>query len=183
MGVNRRQFLQWSAASGLLGNSLMSQAATLWTPQQEARTLRMLNLHTGERANVTYWEKGEYLVDGLAELYLLMRDHRQNLIAAIDVGVLDQLHCINQLVGNDQEVYLISGYRSPKTNDMLRGKSHNVAKHSLHMKGQAIDFRIPKMNLRHVHKAALASADGGVGYYPRSGYLHLDVGRKRRWSV
>ena len=183
MGVNRRQFLQWGAATGLLGSSLAAHSSTLITPVDGARDLRMLNLHTGERINVTYWEKGEYLVDGLAEIYLLMRDHRQNLIAPIDVRVLDQLHQVNQLVGNQKEVYLISGYRSPKTNEMLRGKSNNVAKRSLHMKGQAIDFRIPNMNLRHVHKAALASTHGGVGYYSRSGYLHLDVGRKRNWAV
>ena len=191
MGVSRRQFLHWSAvaAAGMSASTSMSSYAKgLHTlPEQsaheDARSLKLYNLHTGERANVTYWEQGEYHVDGLAELYLLMRDHRQNEVAAIDVRLLDQLHNVSRLLNNDREIYLISAFRSEKTNTMLRGKSRNVAKHSLHMKGQALDFRIPKLNLRHVHKAALASASGGVGYYPNSGYLHMDIGRRRRWVV
>ena len=182
MGLNRRQFLHWGAATGLLGSSLAAPVSAQ-QHREPARSLRILNLHTGERVNATYWEKGEYLVDGLAEIYLLMRDHRQNLIAPIDVRVLDQLHQVNTLVSNNQEIHLISGYRSPKTNDMLRGKSRNVAKHSFHMKGQAIDFALPGTHLRHVHKAALSAHQGGVGYYPRGGYLHIDTGRKRNWAV
>lgn len=182
MGINRRQFLHWGAATGLLGSSLAapSMATTQWEP---SRTLRLRNLHTGERVNATYWENGEYLVDGLAEIYLLMRDHRQNLIAPIDVRVLDQLHQVSSLVNHNKDIHLVSGYRSPKTNNLLRGKSHNVAKHSLHMKGQAIDFALPGTHLKHVRNAALATAQGGVGYYPRSGYLHIDTGRKRHWAV
>lgn len=189
MGISRRQFLQWSTAA-----SIVPASSNLWAgtsrviqpdvalPATGGRALNLHNVHTGDRANVTYWENGEYLVDGLAEIYLLMRDHRQNLIAPIDVRLLDRLHETAQKLDHKKEIYMLSGYRSPKTNELLMASGRGVAKHSLHMKGQAIDIRLPGVNLRQVNKAARASGEGGVGYYRRSGFIHLDIGRNRHWS-
>lgn len=190
MSLNRRQFLQWATtaplASPLLLNSSMVFASeqTLIPDDVEAhRQIKIRSLHTGETANVTYWEQGEYSIDALADIFLLMRDHRENRIAPIDIKLLDQLHGIQQKLGSSKEILLVSGYRSPQTNQKLRESGNGVAKKSLHMSGQAMDFRIPGLNLRHVHKATLASTQGGVGYYGRSGYIHMDTGRKRRWQL
>ncbi len=188
MELDRRQFLKWSSAAPILAVApqLMAAPQKLILPTESHRQLKLRSLHTGEKLNVTYWEQGEYLVDGLAEMYFLMRDHRQNSIAAIDLDLIDQLHRIQQTLNTQREILLVSGYRSPETNQHLRnssGKAHGVAKRSLHMQGRAMDFRIPGLNLRQVHKATLASTTGGVGYYARGGYLHMDTGRKRRWAL
>jgi uncharacterized protein YcbK (DUF882 family) len=188
MSLNRRQFLQYlSAAPALAGasNVLAMPSQKLILPTEEHRSLKLRSLHTGEKIDVTYWEHGDYLLDGLAELFLLMRDHRENRIAPIDINLLDQLHSIQSKLDTQREIMLVSGYRSPETNGSLRnsGKGAGVARRSLHMSGRAMDFRIPGLNLRHVHKATLASTAGGVGYYGRSGYIHMDTGRKRRWAL
>ena len=188
MSLNRRQFLQYLGAAPIIAgapNVLAIPAQTLILPKEEHRSLKIRSLHTGEKVNVTYWEQGEYLIDGLAELYLLMRDHRENRIAPMDINLLDQLHTIQTKLETNREIMLVSGYRSPETNGNLRQseKGTGVAKRSLHMNGQALDFRIPGLNLRHVHKATLTSTLGGVGYYGRSGYIHMDTGHKRRWAL
>ncbi|MCP5324748.1 MAG: DUF882 domain-containing protein [Oceanospirillaceae bacterium] len=184
MEVNRRQFLQIAGActSGLLLPQTLVHAAEMSVPQAPARHLKLLNIHTGERANVTYWENGQYLVDGLSEVFTLMRDHRRNEVAPIDLRLLDRLYQVTQRLETQREISLISGYRSPATNKTLRHESSGVAEHSLHMSGKAMDFRIPGLHLGHVHKAVLASGRGGVGYY-QSGFLHMDVGSPRHWRV
>jgi uncharacterized protein YcbK (DUF882 family) len=188
MSLDRRKFLQYLGALPVITSApsvLAVPSQKLILPNEEHRSLKLRSLHTGEKIDVTYWEHGDYLLDGLAELYLLMRDHRENRIAPIDINLLDQLHTIQSKLNTNREIMLVSGYRSPETNGNLRHseKGAGVAKRSLHMSGKAIDFRIPGLNLRHVHKATLATTLGGVGYYGRSGYIHMDTGRKRRWAL
>jgi uncharacterized protein YcbK (DUF882 family) len=188
MSLNRRTFLQYLSAAPVIAsapNVLAVPAKKLILPGEEHRSLKLRSLHTGEKIAVTYWEHGDYLIDGLAEVYLLMRDHRLNRIAPIDIDLLDQLHTIQSKLNTKREIMLVSGYRSPETNGNLRHseKGNGVARGSLHMSGKAMDFRIPGLNLRHVHKATLSSTLGGVGYYARSGYIHMDTGRKRRWAL
>ena len=189
MSLSRRQFLQWASSAPLASQLLLTAPHALaaqtpaTAPEQGQRQLKLRSLHTGETANVTYWEQGEYAIDALADIFLLMRDHRENSIAAIDIQLLDQLHAIQQKLNSSKEILLVSGYRSPQTNAKLRAAGTGVAKHSLHMRGKAMDFRIPGVNLRQLHKATLASTIGGVGYYGRSGYIHMDTGRKRRWHL
>ncbi|NVK37432.1 MAG: DUF882 domain-containing protein [Gammaproteobacteria bacterium] len=181
--MNRRQFL---SRSGLLSLSMacpsvIAAPTNLILPNENERILKLHNLHTGERTQATYWYKGEYLVEGLAEIYFLMRDHRANKVAAMDLSLLDELHGIQQKLETQKEIILLSGYRSQETNDALRRTHEGVAKNSFHMQGRALDFRIPGISTRYVHKATLAQSDGGVGYYRRSGFIHLDTGRKRHW--
>ncbi len=192
MGLSRRQFLQWSSSAPLITalplilTPAEAQASTQVNPNSSLpshRHLKLKNLHTGEKAHVTYWEQGEYIIDALADIYLLMRDHRENRIAPIDISLLDQLSAVQGKLETSREIMMVSGYRSPKTNSNLRKSGSGVARHSLHMSGKAMDFHIPGLNLRHVHKATLASTAGGVGYYARSGYIHMDTGRKRRWHL
>ncbi len=191
MSINRRQFIKWAGTAPLASQLVLSAPTalaipSLSLPQQKPegeRHLKLRSLHTGETAKVTYWEQGEYSIDALADIFLLMRDHRQNRIAPIDIQLLDQLYSIQEKLGSSKEILLVSGYRSPETNAQLREAGTGVAKRSLHMSGKAMDFRIPGLNLRQVHKATLASTIGGVGYYGRSGYIHMDTGRKRRWHL
>jgi uncharacterized protein YcbK (DUF882 family) len=176
--LSRRRFLIYSsaAAASLLANPLF--AATKQPPE---RSLSLRNLHTGEKITTTYWADGEYLTDGLDEIDYLLRDHRAEEQHRIDPQLLDLLYSLNCSVGTCKPYHVISGYRSPKTNKQLRGKSGGVAKRSLHMQGKAIDIRIPGYNLAQLRRAALSLKAGGVGYYPKSNFIHVDTGRVRYW--
>jgi uncharacterized protein YcbK (DUF882 family) len=175
---SRRGFLGVCAgvAAGLVVNPLYAGVA----PQGE-RVLSFRHLHTGETLVRPYWANGEYLPEHLAEIDRLLRDHRTGEIHPIDPSVLDVLHRLQQKVGSRKPFEIISGYRSPKTNAMLRKGSSGVAKKSLHMQGRAIDIRLPGQDLAKLRQAALGLKAGGVGYYPRSNFLHLDTGRVRYW--
>lgn len=149
--------------------------------QETERAVSLHHLHTGESLKQVYWADGEYLDDGLAQINKLLRDHRTGDVHAIDPGLLDALHRLHEQVGGKKAFHIISGYRSPKTNNLLRGNSSGVAKKSLHMQGKAIDVRLPGHDLKHLHKAARTLRAGGVGYYAKSGFIHLDTGRVRYW--
>lgn len=145
------------------------------------RQLGFLNLHTGERLQVPYWENGRYLGDALAEINHVLRDHRANVVHAIDTGLLDLLSLLQSRVRNTRAFEVISGYRAPATNALLRGRSSGVAKGSLHLQGKAIDIRLPGSELLQLHKAAVTLQGGGVGLYRASDFIHVDTGRVRYW--
>ncbi len=147
----------------------------------DARYLSFLNTHTGEKLKVTYWEHGRYLKDALAEVNHHLRDHRTDDVTRMDPRLLDQLFVVRQKMGFSQPYHVISGYRSPKTNALLRRQGHGVARRSLHMSGKAIDIRVPGQDLSRIRLAALSLHSGGVGYYPSSRFVHMDTGRVRRW--
>lgn len=183
-GLSRRQFCKSGilALAGLsLPTPILAKGLDLLLPE---RQLSFYNTHTGESLkNVTFWSNGTYQTDGLTEIYQILRDHRSGQITKIDASLLDQLFLLNQQLDNDKPLHIISGYRSPKTNNQLRKSGGGgVAKRSLHMDGRAIDIRLPGCNLKHLHKAAVAMKKGGVGYYPSSQFVHLDTGRVRYWS-
>ena len=146
-----------------------------------ARELSFLNLHTGEKLLAPYWEDGAYKKDALSEIARVLRDHRSNEVHPIDVRLLDLVHQLTDTLDYQRPVHVISGYRSPASNKMLRQRSGGVAKRSFHMSGKAIDLRLEGVPLRSVQKAALAMKGGGVGYYGKSQFVHLDIGRVRRW--
>lgn len=176
--LSRRGFLTGLASSaGLLATSPVLAAVT---PAVE-RTLAFYHTHTGERAEVTYWADGDYLPEGLQALNQLLRDHRTGEAAAMDQGLLDTLYALNLSLCEPGEFEIISAYRSPKTNAMLAGKSGGVAKRSLHMQGKAIDIRVRNCKLKLLREKALALKAGGVGYYPKSDFIHVDTGRVRFW--
>lgn len=148
---------------------------------QPERSLAFYNTHTGEQLRAVYWEQGSYLEDSLGEINHILRDHLTNEIKNIDTGLLDLLFAIRNELETQQPFHVISGYRSPDTNAFLRAHSTGVAEHSLHLVGQAIDIRTPGRDLRVLHKTAVALKGGGVGYYPKSDFVHVDVGRVRYW--
>jgi uncharacterized protein YcbK (DUF882 family) len=145
------------------------------------RALSFDHLHTGERLTIEYFSEGQYLSEALTTINHLLRDFRTTEVHAIDVGLLDLLHSLNGLVESTRPYQVISGYRSPATNEMLRHRSEGVAAGSLHMKGQAIDIRLADVPLVQLHKAALSLSLGGVGFYPTSNFVHVDTGRVRTW--
>lgn len=147
-----------------------------------ARKLSLYHLHTGETLRLTYAEHGKIIPAAMHELNHFLRDWRTGNAHPIDPALLDQLYALQQKVETPGAYHVICGYRSPKTNDMLHAKSDGVASHSLHLEGRAIDISLPGKDLAHLRKAALSLRAGGVGYYPGSGFIHLDTGRVRSWG-
>jgi uncharacterized protein YcbK (DUF882 family) len=147
----------------------------------EPRRLRFFHTHTAEKLDVVYHEGGAYLPDALGELNYLLRDFRSNDVVAIDPKLLDFLYAAQQRVGSHGTYEIISAYRSPATNEMLRRRGGGVAKRSMHLEGKAIDVRLTDARTRDLRKASIELARGGVGYYERSNFVHLDTGRVRRW--
>lgn len=145
------------------------------------RKLAIYNTHTSEILNVAYWEQGEYIPEAMDSLNKILRDHRTNEIAPIDRRLFDLLHVLHHRLEGKQPFHVISGFRSPASNAILTSSSPGVAKTSLHMTGQAIDIRLPECELSNLRQAAQTMGAGGVGYYPGSNFVHVDVGRIRSW--
>jgi uncharacterized protein YcbK (DUF882 family) len=177
--LNRRAFLKLTLGASA-GLTTLPALATLATPVRE-RVLTLYNTHTSERARATYWADGEYVASEIAQLNRLLRDHRSGQVYAIEHRLFDTLHNLQVLTGARTDFHVISGYRSPASNAMLRRQGSGVAKDSLHTYGKAIDIRLPGSELRDLQRAALALRAGGVGYYPQSDFIHLDTGRVRAW--
>jgi uncharacterized protein YcbK (DUF882 family) len=181
MNPARRRFLKSSA-----------QAAALWLcplPVQAAfrqlaasnRNLSFYNTHTNETLDVRYFENGRYQSRALKRINYILRDHRTGDIHPIDYHLLDLLYAVSQKSCTAAPFHIISGYRSPATNAMLRKISKGVALHSLHIQGKAIDIRLPDCDTRHLKQIAMNFKVGGVGYYPASDFVHLDTGEVRYW--
>lgn len=180
--LKRRQLLKAGVLGSLICLTPVQALARFSLTGMQERSLSLLNTHTGERLKeVVYWEHGDYVLDALANLNHVLRDHRTNEVHPIDPMTLDLMAAISRKVGAKHPFEIISGYRSPKTNNLLRGKSNGVAKNSYHMQGKAVDLRLPGVSLKTVRKAALDLRMGGVGYYPKSGFVHIDSGRVRSW--
>ena len=145
------------------------------------RGLSFYNVHTGETLKTVYFDRGEYVPGALLEVNYFFRDFRANEVMAIDPRLLDLLYRIHCALDTSQQFNLISGYRSPATNAWLASKSEGVAHRSLHMYGMASDVNVQGRSLVLLQAVALAMRGGGVGYYPRSNFVHVDIGRMRRW--
>jgi uncharacterized protein YcbK (DUF882 family) len=146
------------------------------------RSLAMYSPHTGESVNLVYCENGSYVPGALNEINYFFRDFRANLVKPIDPRLLDLLHAIHQSSDATKPFNLVSGYRSPQTNAMLAAQYEGVARHSMHIEGKAADINLPGRQLSILQRIALAMRFGGVGYYPQSGFVHVDTGRIRRWG-
>jgi len=146
------------------------------------KVLAFHNTHTGDQLNLTYFERGRYIKDALHEINHLFRDYHDGTVHPIDPALLDQLYDLKHTLEVRKPFHIVSGYRSPATNADLRKHSDGVAKNSLHMEGRAIDIRIEGLDTRRIRDAALAMRRGGVGYYDRSDFVHLDTGSVRTWE-
>ena len=162
-----------AAPAVLLCDRVVSAAAS--------RALTFHHTHTGENLAAEYFCRGAYVPDALAAINRHLRDFRTGDEHAIDPALLDLLHRLAAVTETTRPFQVISGYRSPKTNHMLRDKSTGVAASSLHMVGKAIDIRLPDVPLARLRAAAIELRAGGVGYYPESDFVHVDTGRIRTW--
>ena len=175
--MDRRRFLRTLVtAAPVLALPAVARAVPV-----DVRALGLTHLHTGERLAVEYMSRGAYVPDALASINHLLRDFRTSDVHPIDPALLDLLHALAEATGSRQPFEVISGYRSPATNQRLRANSGGVASGSLHMKGQAIDIRVADVRLEALRDAARALRRGGVGYYPTSNFVHVDTGRVRVW--
>ena len=179
--MNRRDFFRWGggAAGGLLLSGLSLSGIDLSLSGE--RSLSFYQTHTGETLDTCYWKDGDYSPQALQQINHILRDHRTGDVKDIDKQLLDLLFVLKKKMKTDSEFHIISGYRSPLTNQKLRSKSTGIAKNSLHMVGKAIDIRLPGIPLTKLRDAALDLQAGGVGYYPASKFIHVDTGRIRRW--
>ena len=145
------------------------------------RRLSLFNPHTWEKSTVIYYQKGDYCREGLNKINHIMRDHRTGEIVPIDPKLLDLLFAISLRLNDPSSIHVISGYRSQTTNSMLRRKRRGVAANSFHIKGKAADIRFWHYPTQRIRQAAVSLRSGGVGYYPRSDFVHIDTGPPRVW--
>lgn len=186
---NKLAFEEYDAdRRGFLKRGLIFSAALgFWNPalalasHHTGREISFHNAHTGENFKGEYWQDGKYLPDAFNDIRKIMRDFRTGDECAIDPRLIDVLFVVKEKTGKNAPFSLFSGYRSPKTNKMLRRRTEGVARGSLHMQGQAADINLPGVSLSKVEKTAMALRMGGVGYYPKSGFVHIDTGRVRKW--
>jgi uncharacterized protein YcbK (DUF882 family) len=168
-------------AGGVLASALAGPAsAAIWHPVQ-ARSIALHNVHTGERVNNVYWENGKYVPETMHAINWVLRDFHTDEVLPIRPELVELLSHLHERLRSREPFQVLSGYRCPATNAMLAEFTDGVAQNSLHMQGMAIDIRVPDRSLVKVHRAALSLEAGGVGFYPRSDFVHVDVGRVRRW--
>lgn len=177
-GINRRKFVKtgMAAIAGLIMPSFYGVGLA-----STERRLLFQHTHTGERLSVCYWKNGEYIEEGMVSINRFFRDFRTGEIKRIDTGLIDLIYTISETVGHDVSFDLVSGYRSPETNEKLRKNSSGVARKSLHLMGQAADIRVPGLQTSKLRAIAIDIGMGGVGYYPESDFVHVDIGRVRQW--
>ena len=182
-GLSRRALLSAFAATAVIAAPSYANAFGLLRGAGDTRRLRMVSPRTGEKIDTIYWIEGEYIPEAIQEISMFMRDWRRNEAKAIDTRTIDIMAAAHNLMGSSEPYTLLSGYRTPQTNAMLRSRSSGVAKHSLHLSGQAADLRMGSRSVGQISKAALACRAGGVGKYSRSNFVHMDCGAVRSWGA
>ena len=180
--MTRRGLLGAFAATSLVAAPIMANATGFLRGAGDIRRLRMYNGRAGESLDMIYWVNGDYVRPALEEIHYFFRDWRDNTVHPIDQRTIDILTAAHRLMETDEPYTLLSGYRSPATNAMLRSRSSGVARNSRHLRGQAADVQMQSRSVRQMYKAARACAAGGVGRYSRSNFVHMDCGPVRSWG-
>ena len=183
MNWTRRGVLAAFAATTVAAAPHYANAFSIRRGAGDIRRLRMHSGRTGERMDVIYWIDGTYIPDALREIRHFMRDWRDNRTIEIDTRTIDIMAAAHRLLDVNEPYMLLSGYRSPQTNAMLRARSRNVAQNSLHLRGQAADLRLRNRSVAQMARAAAALNAGGVGRYSRSNFVHMDCGPVRNWGA
>ena len=181
-GMTRRGVLTAFAATAVAAAPTYSNAAGFLRGGGDVRRLRMYSGRTGERMDTIYWIEGQYIGEALAEINSFMRDWRNNKAINIDIRNVDIMAASLRLMDANEPYMLLSGYRSPETNAMLRSRSSGVARNSLHIQGQAADLRLESRSTAQMARAARSCAAGGVGRYSGSNFVHMDCGPVRSWG-
>lgn len=180
--ISRRGLLGAFAATAITAAPTFSNAAGFLRGGGDIRRLRMYSGRTGENIDTIYWIEGKYIKEAVNEINYFMRDWRTDGVKQIDTRTIDIMAASHNLLDASKPYMMLSGYRSPQTNNMLRSRSRGVAKNSLHMKGQAVDLRLGDRSVGQIAKAAAACRAGGVGRYSGSNFVHMDCGPVRTWG-
>lgn len=180
--LTRRSLLGAFAATAVAAAPTYSNAAGFLRGGGDIRRIRMYSGRTGERLDTIYWIEGRYIAEAIREVNLFMRDWRNGKAVEIDTRTIDIMTAAHNLLETSQPYMLLSGYRSPETNAMLRSQSSGVARNSLHMRGQAADLRLSGRSVSQIARAAAACRAGGVGRYSGSDFVHMDCGAVRTWG-
>ena len=181
MYCDRRRFLKIGVLSTVSSLFPMSALASINRRLTPKRKLSLYNTYTHENLEVCYYTRGRYQAGALKKINYIFRDHYTGEIKPIHKDLIDFLHTISKAVGDGVQFHIISGYRSPETNAMLRKNSRAVAKNSLHMQGKAADIKIPAYDTKRLRNICMKMQAGGVGYYPKSDFVHVDTGTVRCW--
>ena len=182
ISISRRGLLGAFAATAVMAAPTMSNAFGILRGAGDIRRICMYSGRTGESLDTVYWIEGEYVKEALKEINHFMRDWRNNKLKTIDPRTIDIAAASHRLMDVNEPYMMLSGYRSPETNAMLRSRSRGVAKNSLHIQGQAADLRLKSRSVPQIYKAAIACNAGGVGKYSRSNFVHMDCGPIRHWN-
>lgn len=180
--ISRRKLLGVFAATTVIAVPTYANAFGILRGAGDIRRLRMYSGRTGESLDAIYWIEGEYIPQVLKEINYFMRDWRNDKAVKMDPHNFDIMAAAHRLTDADEAYMLLSGYRSPETNAMLRENSRGVARNSLHLRGQAADLRLGSRSMKELAKAAEACGAGGVGRYSRSNFVHMDCGSVRHWG-
>ena len=181
-GLSRRNFIKLLVCSGILSYSSKFAFAAIDGIALKERSLSLFNPHTKEGFEGIYWCDGDYVSDALNNINHIMRDIRTDDVKPIDTHLLDLIFSISIKLKPEAPFRVISGYRSPKTNTLLRKRGNGAAKKSYHIKGQAVDIRLPGHRTSVLRRVAYELKKGGVGYYPKHRFVHIDVGPVRYWT-
>ncbi len=180
--MTRRTLLRAFAATTVAAAPVMANATGFLRGAGDIRRIRMYNGRAGESLDMIYWIEGDYIRPALEEINYFFRDWRDNSVHRIDQRTIDILTASHRLMETDEPYTLLSGYRSPATNAMLRSRSSGVARNSRHLRGEAADVQLQSRSVRQMYQAARACNAGGVGRYSRSNFVHMDCGPVRSWG-
>lgn len=179
-GWSRREFLT-RVGTAAVGSLLLPSVDAIGKSFSRERPICMHNINTDEELTIVCRPEESYNRGLLDQFSHFLRDHHAGTVHPMDPALIDLLYAISAFTGSQGTFKVLSGYRSPETNHWLRKFHHGVAEHSMHMEGKAVDIRMSDVDTRTIRKIALALEQGGVGYYPRSDFVHLDTGRVRAW--
>lgn len=180
--INRRGILGVFAATTVAAAPVMANAFGFLRGAGDMRRIRMYSGRTGESLDTVYWVDGKYIREALNEINIFMRDWRTGEAIGIDPRTIDIAAASHRMLQTNEPYMMLSGYRSPRTNAMLRSRSSGVARNSLHMVGKAADLRLKSRSVGQITQAAAACRGGGVGKYSRSNFVHMDCGPIRTWG-
>lgn len=178
----RRSLFRTVTAGAALAVAKLVLPSAAWASRLPDGHVSLYNLHTDERLSITYRnESGDYDQEALQELNYFLRCHHTNESRPMDVQLIEFVNLVQKRIGGRRDVHIVSGYRSPEYNEQLIKMGTRAARHSYHVSGQAVDVQIPGVPLRTLREVALRLGCGGVGYYPRGKFVHLDSGPFRHW--
>ena len=180
----RRNFLvlAGATAAGVIAAPGFPMPAIALPIAPNKRSLAFHTLRTGDKLDIVYWADGQYLPEASREIARVLRDGRTDQVHSIDHRLVDLMARLRATLRSSEPIQVVCGYRSPETNAMLHETTEGVASNSLHMVGEAVDLRVIDRPLRYVHRVAVSMKAGGVGYYPRSNFVLVDVGPVRYWQ-